>query len=293
MAKSFSSDEDPSSQEGLLNGQITPDARDHAQRKRWRTGLVLTIVNLIISITAVGTVSYLVKQSSQDSYTRWSGPQDEIIFSSLKLRNLLPSRQKSHYATNESSSIYIQPPSPEVDAAWDSLSLETSEMTAITHSQALALGRDPSLLAKVPAWWDLSTSNIPNPNNEPLYFAQIHVFHLIHCLDELRKQVHWDHYYAPPRNKSAEFYNHKNHCLHILLEELMCSASSVIITHNWRKTYHTPIADFDPQPRQCRDFDGLMEWGKEHAIRDYKRNWARLDVPEGATVLPAPNPRLY
>lgn len=167
-------------------------------------------------------------------------------------------------------------------------------MTAITASQVRALGRDPSLLSQVPSWWPIATnSNHPPFPTEPLYFAQIHVFHLIHCLDELRKQVHWEHYYGQSRNKSAEFFNHKNHCLHILLEELMCKASSEIITHNWRETYHVPIADFDPQPRQCRDFDRLRDWGEKHAIRDYRTNWAKLQIPEGATVLPAPDPRLY
>lgn len=80
MANSFTSDEDTSSQEGLLNGKISPEPRDKAQRKRWRTGLVLTAVNIIISLTAVGAVSYLVKQGAQDASNKqrpqWSGPQD-------------------------------------------------------------------------------------------------------------------------------------------------------------------------------------------------------------------------
>ena len=79
----------------------------------------------------------------------------------------------------------------------------------------------------------------------------------------------------------------------MLLENLLCGASSEVITHNWRETYHVPIADFDPQPRQCRNFDALRGWASENAIGKYKAKWVKLQVPEGAVVLPAPTPRLY
>jgi hypothetical protein len=182
-------------------------------------------------------------------------------------------------------SIYLQAPGPEVDAAWNELSLEDFEMTTISADQARALGRDVKLLSKVPEDWGLGSDR---------YFAQIHVFHLIHCLDEVRKYIHYNHYHLEQFGKTPtpEFINHKNHCLHMLLENLMCQSSSDVITHNWRKTYHVPLADFDP-PRQCRNFDALRTWGKEHAIPDYRSKWANLQVPSDAVVLPAPTPRLY
>ena len=53
-----------------------------------------------------------------------------------------------------------------------------------------------------------------------------------------------------------------------------------------------PLADFHPL-RHCRDFDALWEFAREGAIPDYRTKWHRLQVLEGAKVLPAPTPRLY
>jgi len=191
----------------------------------------------------------------------------------------------SRFWTLEAESIYIRPPSPEVDAAWDELSLENLEMTTITSEQARALGRDVNILSKVPESWGLGPDR---------YFAQVQVFHLIHCLDEVRKQMHYDHYHLERFGKDppVEFVNHKNHCVHVLLENLLCQAGSDIVLHNWRETFHVPLADFHP-PRQCRNFDALWDSAKERAIPDYKAKWRKLQIPEGATVLPAPTPRLY
>jgi hypothetical protein len=210
-------------------------------------------------------------------------PFPELIFPAL---NLQPPTPRSRFWTNESTSIYIQPPSPQVDAAWDTLSLETLEMTTITASQARALGRDPSLLSGVPTSWGLGPD---------LYFAQVGVFHLIHCLDEIRKQMHYDYYHLSMFGKDppVEFKNHKNHCVHVLLENLLCQASTDVVTHNWREGYTVPLADFHPEGRQCRNFDGLWEVAKERAIKDYRTGWRKLRPPEGAKILPAPTPRLY
>lgn len=73
------------------------------------------------------------------------------------------------------------------------------------------------------------------PRQRPLLRAalEVQVFHLIHCLDEVRKQMHYDHYHAPQHGKSGpppEFMAHKNHCLHMLLENLLCQSSSGVIT---------------------------------------------------------------
>ncbi len=163
--------------------------------------------------------------------------------------------------------------------------METLEMTTISAEQARALGRDVSIMAKVPESWGLGKDR---------YFAQIHVFHLIHCLDSVRKQMHYDHYHLKKfgKNPPVEFVNHKNHCLHVLLENLMCQASSDIVVHHWRETYHMPLADFHPR-RQCRNFDTLFNYAKQIAVPNYVPRWNKLQPPADAAILPAPTPRLY
>lgn len=207
------------------------------------------------------------------------------MFGELDLRAIFRSGNKSQWSSDEVDSIYIRPPSAEVDEAWNKISLENQEMTTITSVQALALGYDLDLLAKVPEDWGLGKGR---------YFAQVEVFHLIHCLDEIRKQIYYDHYHFSKFGKTPppEFINHKNHCMHMLLENLLCQSSSNIIVHNWRETYHVPLADFNA-PRECRDFDALIDWGSRHAIPNYRSKWAKLDIPPEGVILPAPTPRLY
>jgi hypothetical protein len=193
----------------------------------------------------------------------------------------------SRFSTEEASSIYIEQPSPAVDAAWDELSLETLEMTTISRSQFFQLGHDLRLLARVPESWGLGADR---------YFAQIQVFHLIHCLDEVRKQMNYDYYYAKQYGELGpppEFLAHKNHCLHMLLENLLCQSSSGVITHNWRETYHVPLADWKSPTRTCRNFDTLWDWVRSHAVPEYRETWGLLEVPSDAVVLPAPTPRIY
>jgi len=209
----------------------------------------------------------------------------ELVFGNIDFKSYHSSTNLSRFWTDEANSIYIKPPSPEVDAAWDNLSLEGLEMATVTADQARALGHDLNMIAKVPESWGLGPDR---------YFAQIQVFHLIHCLDEMRKQMHYDYYHKAMfgDNPPQDVHNHKAHCIHVLLENLVCQASSSIIVHNWRKTFHVPYADFHPQ-RQCRNFDALWEAGRDAAIPDYRPKWRKLQIPSGATVLPAPTPRLY
>ena len=158
-------------------------------------------------------------------------------------------------------------------------------MLTISEAEARALGREVSIMSKVPNSWGLGSDR---------YFAMVHVFHLVHCLDEMRKWAHYDHYHLPKYGRSPPetFWNHKNHCMYMLLENLLCQSPSDVIVHHWRETYTVPLADFNP-PRQCRNFDALTAWAKERSIPNYRDKWVKLQIPTDAAILPAPTPRLY
>ncbi|KAK3315883.1 hypothetical protein B0H66DRAFT_459968, partial [Apodospora peruviana] len=98
------------------------------------------------------------------------------------------------------------------------------------------------------------------------YIAQIEVFHQIHCLNELRKEIHYDHYYksGPP----DEFHrSHKAHCIHMLLQAVTRAADVGLISHNWvhneniEEPKTRPMPDFNVV-KMCRDFDSLLDWGR-------------------------------
>ncbi|KAI9150856.1 Cyclochlorotine biosynthesis protein O [Paramyrothecium foliicola] len=274
MASVTERDDETTSQESLLDPSITKLHEKRASRRR-----IPLIIAAMACVVTGGVLGFIAGSFVQGA----NAVQDDVVFGDLGLAH--SSGHKSSWSTEEVNSTYLQAPSPEVDAAWDELSLEDLEMITISADQARALGRDVKLLSRVPEDWGLGPDR---------YFAQIQVFHLIHCLDAVRKWIHYDHYHLAKfgKNPPPEFMNHKNHCLHMLLENLLCQSSTDIITHNWRETYHVPIADFDP-PRQCRNFDALRTWGKEHAIPNYRSKWVKLQVPSDAAILPAPTPRLY
>ncbi|KAG2419954.1 hypothetical protein HFD88_004751 [Aspergillus terreus] len=206
--------------------------------------------------------------------------------------DLHPRLQKFNGAVNDNSSIFRQDPSPEVDAAWDLISAEGFEITTAEASSLAKAGQDPSVLVHAPASWN---------RGDDAVVVQIDVFHQIHCLNELRKEIHFDYYYKNrygDRSKApAEHMIHKKHCIHILLQNLICHADVDLIPHNWvhyeglnqsTRPWAEPLADFNAV-KKCRDFSGLLEWARETAIQDLPTRWKELQYQKGRPVLDGSN----
>ena len=202
----------------------------------------------------------------------------------LDALNLGPNPHKIDGAINDSTSIYRQDPSPKVDAAWDALSTEGLEIITLSGAELLRADFDPNTSVRAPSSWGRGAD---------AYLAQIDVFHQIHCLNELRKEIHFDYYYGarfrgqPP---PPQHMTHKKHCLHVLLQNLMCHADVDVIAHHWvhyrerpSRPAAEPLADFSIV-KQCRDFDSLLAWARANAVTDLGRKWRELRAPDGAIV---------
>ncbi|KAI4156011.1 MAG: hypothetical protein LQ340_000600 [Diploschistes diacapsis] len=100
------------------------------------------------------------------------------------------------WAMDESTSIYIQDPSPEVDAAWEYISAYAKPIITIDRAEVTALGRDPDVIVKAPDEWNMGDAAYP---------AQINVFHDIHCLNMLRKEMvtDWNNINGVPVDEEA------------------------------------------------------------------------------------------
>ena len=106
--------------------------------------------------------------------------------------------------------IYRQPPSPEVDAAWERLG--SLHAHAITSKDIIRLGKDPSKVAKYPLSMGLG---------DDAYAAEFDTFHKIHCLNGLRRDIYFDYYFLEryPDRKPSELHQiHTSHCLNYLLQ---------------------------------------------------------------------------
>ena len=156
-------------------------------------------------------------------------------------------------------SIYRQDPSPEVDAAWARIT--NLAPIAISRSDVLKLGRDPSRLSKFPESFGLGSD---------AYIGRINVFHQIHCLDVLRKEASFNfpYYYGhqhPDFVPSELHKTHVTHCIYLLLQNTMCQANADIITHVWVERQVNPWPDFNLN-HKCRDFEAVLKWQEDNSI---------------------------
>jgi hypothetical protein len=157
--------------------------------------------------------------------------------------------------------------------------MEGLEILTVPSSAITQSGKDVSFSVKAPESWGKGSGE---------YLAQVEVFHQIHCLNELRKEIFYDYYYnAQPDDIHRA---HKAHCIHIILQSLMCIADVGIIQHNWvhnRKLMEPqtrPFPDFSTE-KTCRDFEAILEWATSQSVPDLSNKWHALRIPDGAHTI--------
>jgi Mycotoxin biosynthesis protein UstYa len=180
---------------------------------------------------------------------------------------------------NTPHSIFREEPSEEVDAAWDAIS--EIKLFAITAEDITRLGKDPSKAAKAPESWGFGPD---------AYIGQLDGSHTLHCLNAVRKFAYFDHYHRPRYNSFADVTTiekiHLSHCLHIVLQSLMCQPSMGVVTYEWLETQMHPFPDFNIE-RKCVNYHAIQDWQRENSITDTE-TWERISgPPEGAYVKPA------
>ncbi|KAK4240930.1 hypothetical protein C8A03DRAFT_30897 [Achaetomium macrosporum] len=215
------------------------------------------------------TLNYMLKKFSMSSPIL-----DEALI------RVAPKRMDATLLQRIPPVIYRGEPSYEVDKAWQDL-VDTRPVR-LTRQQVLALGKDPDQAVEVPADWVLDENDSSN-SNETHYFGRVDVFHQIHCLDALRREAYFEHYYGRENphgyNDTSEFHRlHLSHCVYLLLQNIMCQASTDMYTHIWTDTLEHPFPDFNID-HQCKDFDAIMAWQKKHALDE--EAFIRLKRPPG------------
>lgn len=152
--------------------------------------------------------------------------------------------------------IYVQPPSAEVDHAWDRL-IVPNNYGWVSSEDLLAVGKDPSTVVKFPSEYGYGDDAYP---------VLIDVIHKLHCLNRLRKAAHFEYYFGdvfPDGNVTELHHLHINHCLTVLRQSLMCDANTDFSTYFWYEGFETPMGDFKID-RKCGDFDGVTSWARQH-----------------------------
>ncbi|KAK3367624.1 hypothetical protein B0H63DRAFT_515444 [Podospora didyma] len=187
-----------------------------------------------------------------------------------------------HFTTTEFNgsflreNIYRQPPSPEVDAAWEDLGTNYRSML-VPPDKAAAAGLTPS-----------HVQVSPNHHDGGGHVALIEGLHHLHCLDLMRQALHWNiEYYrakgsGPWLDKDDFVRKHVNHCLDILRQQLMCSPDLSVLGSVWfvkdgdngggkgHASHRKRDRGRDPQPfvdfntkHKCVDFDAVRDWAEK------------------------------
>lgn len=169
--------------------------------------------------------------------------------------------QKLDGRIHDDETVYRQPPSAAVDEAWERVAAKSFELFNVTAEDVRRSGKDPAARIR----WAEGVDAFP---------AQIDVFHQIHCLNEIRKEIFSEHYYpesSKPPDNNDQFIQavrnarrqHKLHCLYMILQNIMCHSDVDIVTNYWAPSLSVydrkvePFADFSILKR-CRDFEGLL-----------------------------------
>ncbi|ORY10176.1 hypothetical protein BCR34DRAFT_567253 [Clohesyomyces aquaticus] len=169
----------------------------------------------------------------------------------------------------EDDNPYKGHPNPALDAAW-------GELTAVRH---VSISGDTMTAIKKS---DNHAVQLPDGS----YLGATEVFHQLHCLNLIRQHSYKEYYDVDGRrppgltDSAKTLRNHVDHCIDILRQNIMCTADTSVITHNWVKGYQFPYPNFNTQ-HKCRNFDKIVAWEKAHQVKDPAR-------PSDAVVLETP-----
>ncbi|KAE8423615.1 hypothetical protein BDV36DRAFT_290289 [Aspergillus pseudocaelatus] len=158
---------------------------------------------------------------------------------------------------SEPPSIMRIPQGDEADAEWSRISSGVFPIL-ISAQEVRKLGKDPALAVRVPDEFGYGPD---------AYLAQTEVFHLLHCLDMLRKEISYEHYYYPEfgNNPDAQHTAHITHCIDILAQFIKCQGSVDVILFNWVGGWDQPFPDF-MNKHVCRDFEALLAYVNENSL---------------------------
>ncbi|RAH53763.1 hypothetical protein BO85DRAFT_442082 [Aspergillus piperis CBS 112811] len=238
---------------------LLKQARQRPQHSNRRLQLLLwlnaTVFALSLFLFAM-TVS-IVRGTGDPNHLLRKTSEYSPVFDSLEIP-LISKKMNATLLEPDPLPIYRQPPSPEVDAAWNRLA--NINPIAISRDDVATLGRDPEQAAKWPESFGFGSE---------AYIGRLDVFHQIHCLDWLRREAYFDHYYGkkwPPGTPPSDMHRtHISHCTYLLLQNLMCNANVDIYTHYWADAQLNAFPDFNVN-HKCRDFDAILRWQEENSV---------------------------
>ncbi|KAI5463888.1 hypothetical protein BGZ63DRAFT_506579 [Mariannaea sp. PMI_226] len=277
-------DDKSTSEDRLLNGyslssdsnlELSSTSPRHSFPK-WV--LVANLSIFVLSLLVFAVSAFMLSEVREAYGMNWllkatSNPSPLLDQINIPLIN---KRMNGSLLDIEPKDIYRQSPSPEVDAAWERI--QTRDPIPISREDVIRLGKDPNDVAKFPESFGYG---------KEAYIGKVDVFHQIHCLNTLRKNLrnNFAYYFGdqfPGDTPTDRFTDlHVSHCISAILQNLMCSGNVDLYTHRWIDAQIHAFPDFNID-HKCRDFDAILAWQEEHAVPVEK--FAEVRAPEDYKV---------
>ncbi|KAF9885961.1 hypothetical protein FE257_012136 [Aspergillus nanangensis] len=223
-------------------------------------------ISLVLNIILILGTTFLFKHPLATTTDQQCARQLSIIGPAL---DSVEYETITYRGAQDDDNPYKGHPSPELDAAW-------GQLTEVRH-----VSISPEIMAAI----NKSSSNavqLPDGN----YLGATEVFHQLHCLNLIRQHSYKEYYEVDGRrppgltDSQATLRHHLDHCIDILRQNIMCYGDTSVITHNWVQGFQFPYPNFNTK-HKCRNFDKIVEWEKNHQIKDPGR-------PADAVVLQTP-----
>ncbi|CAH0039581.1 unnamed protein product [Clonostachys rhizophaga] len=151
--------------------------------------------------------------------------------------------------------IYRQQGSPEVDAAWEALGVD-SRAGIISREDGLASGLDSSFVQRADKYGGGFLVNVEG-------------MHHLHCLNLLRKSLYfnYDHYKLLGqhafKNEEPILRRHVTHCLDTIRQVLMCNVDTGVLGQVWANPNNpTAFPDFNTK-HVCKNYESVRKWAEK------------------------------
>ncbi|KAF2019508.1 hypothetical protein BU24DRAFT_459176 [Aaosphaeria arxii CBS 175.79] len=161
-----------------------------------------------------------------------------------------PEWSMGHYGSG-----FNAPPSDELDDLWEDL-LEAKNIR-ISPEEVRSL--DTNLTHKVRV-------------NDGDYVGVIGAYHQLHCLNIIRRLIHWDYYGPRMSEEERESFlwkqHHSDHCLEVFRQSIMCHAYPSFYLGEWVADSHEfPNIELMAQgSTKCVDWDSLDTWARKRKL---------------------------
>lgn len=252
----FNARVDDDDDDSVYDALYEPEKIDHIPRQSragvvvpWILSLLFAVISIILYFQPRATVTCPSQSSFDEGFStdfqdaKPAVSLEERIFDGSLYFN--ESSQLVEMETNPNLPQFVGPPSPEIDLAWHNLL--RGRIFTISEQDASAF------------------PGLTTVSNTGKYFMELDMFHSLHCLNSLRRELDREYYSQHGGVYQWKFPQkldriHMDHCIDQLRQRLQCSGDltpTPMYSSNWNGSY---ISISRSATHTCRNFDKIRSW---------------------------------